>query len=241
MTKVKNYNYITIQGWMICGLGLKGNELLIYAIIYGFSQDKGTAFKGGLQYLADWTNSTKQGVIKTIKKLQEKGLIQKIEHVENGVKSCEYYSTEFNGVLNKVEQGGKQSLTGYSTEFNGGIKQSLPNNINNNILDKLVDKKEEIYKEEKIPYEEIIGCLNRLAGTNYKSTSKNTRELINGRWKEGFRLTDFETVIKKKCDEWINTEWEKYLTPTTLFRPSNFEKYLNGKINKKQSKGGMVF
>ena len=31
-------NYINIQGWMRTDLDLKGNELLVYAIIYGFSQ-----------------------------------------------------------------------------------------------------------------------------------------------------------------------------------------------------------
>ena len=103
------------------------------------------------------------------------------------------------------------------------------------------DNKEENKKEE-IPYEEIIDCLNRLAGTNYRATSKKTRELINGRWEEGYRLQDFETVIKKKCDAWIGTKYEEFLAPTTLFRPINFERYLNAKINKEESqKGGMVF
>ena len=36
--KIKNENYVLIQGWMINELKLKGNELLIYALIYGFSQ-----------------------------------------------------------------------------------------------------------------------------------------------------------------------------------------------------------
>ena len=98
--KVKNQNYITIQGWMINELNLKGNELLIYAIIYGFSQTSGQVFNGGLQYLADWTNSTKQGVSKNLKSLVSKGFLQKIDKIINGVKFCEYYATEFNGVCN---------------------------------------------------------------------------------------------------------------------------------------------
>ena len=69
MSKVKNENFVAIQGWMVTELGLKGNSLLIYAIIYGFSQAEGQVFTGSLQYLADWTNSTKQGVLKNLKKL----------------------------------------------------------------------------------------------------------------------------------------------------------------------------
>ena len=138
-SKVKRDNYINIQGWMVSDLKLKGNELLIYAIIYGFTQDGENRFTGSLKYLADWTNSTKQGVIKCLKSLCDRGLIGKKENVINGVKFCEYYATELTGVLNKVEYPMQQSLT-------GGIKQSLPNNLslynsNNNQDDKKGSKK----------------------------------------------------------------------------------------------------
>ena len=124
---IKPENYITIQGWMVTELKLKGNELLIYALIFGFTQTTNQNFTGSLQYIADWTNSTKQGVLKCLKNLIDKGFIEKRETYKNKVKYCEYRTTEFNGVLNKVEQGMQQSLM-------GGIKQSLPNNIslNNN-------------------------------------------------------------------------------------------------------------
>lgn len=119
---VKDENFIVVQGWMVNGLDLKGNELLVYAIIYGFTQDGESMFTGSLQYLADWTNSTKQGVSKNLKSLLDKGYIGKREKFINKVKFVEYYATPFNGGLNKVKQGVKQSLT-------GGIKQSLTNNI----------------------------------------------------------------------------------------------------------------
>ena len=75
--KVKNENYIVIQGFMINELKLKNNELLVYAIIYGFSQNEGQVFSGSLQYLADWTNSTRNGVSKNLKSLVDKGLLGK--------------------------------------------------------------------------------------------------------------------------------------------------------------------
>ena len=114
-------NYTIIQGWMISDLGLKGNSLLIYALIYGFSQAENCKFTGSLNYLATWTNSTKQGVIKSLKILKERGLINKEESFSNGVKNVKYYTTKFNGGI-------KQSLM-------GGIKQSLPNNIEYNNID----------------------------------------------------------------------------------------------------------
>ena len=36
--KKLNDNYIVIQSWMVSELGLKGNQLIIYALVYGFSQ-----------------------------------------------------------------------------------------------------------------------------------------------------------------------------------------------------------
>ena len=121
--KVNRDNYIVIQGWMVTELGLKGSELIVYALIYGFSQTENQVFSGSLQYLADWTNCTKQGVIKTLKSLIEKGYIAKNEKLINSVKFCEYYATKFNRVLNKIEY---------------PVKQSLPNNIGNNIENNIV-------------------------------------------------------------------------------------------------------
>lgn len=208
-SKVKRENYITVQGFMLTDLKLKGNELLIYACIYGFSQTENQVFNGGLQYLADWVNSTKQSVIKCLKSLEEKGYIIKREKYINGVKSCEYYTTELNTLLNKVEYPIKQSLT-------GGIKQSLTNNIE---LDKLLDN-----------IKEIVGYLNAKLGTRYLPANEKTQRLITARFNENKKYTvdDFKAVIDKKVAEWKGTEMEKYIRPETLFG-TKFESYLNQK------------
>lgn len=93
---VEKENYVVVQGWMITELGLKGNELLIYAVIHGFSQVPNQAFTGSLQYLADWINGSKQTVINCLKSLIDKDLIIKIEKTYNGVKFFEYQSKIFN-------------------------------------------------------------------------------------------------------------------------------------------------
>jgi uncharacterized phage protein (TIGR02220 family) len=235
MSKINNENYILIQGWMVNELNLKGNELLIYAIIYGFSQTENQLYSGSLQYLADWTNSSKQGVILNLKSLISKGLIVKNERLINGVKFCEYYSTKLNGVLKKVEWGIKESLI-------GGIKESLINNIdinniNNNIDNNIKENIKEIEvshsaKAEQcdIPYEDIINYLNFKAGTNYRCNTNKTRNLIKARFNEGYTAKEFKIVIDKKCLEWLNNkDMNKYLRPETLFG-TKFEGYLNQKI-----------
>lgn len=87
---VKNEDSIVIHGWMINELCLKGNELLVYAIIYSFSQTENQFFTGTAQYLADWTNSTRRGVMRNLKSLVEKELIQKKEQFVDGVKYVHY-------------------------------------------------------------------------------------------------------------------------------------------------------
>lgn len=74
---IRDSNYVVIQGWMITRLGLKGNELMIYAVIYGFTQNGETEFVGSMKYLADWTNSTIESVRKCINSLINKGYIVK--------------------------------------------------------------------------------------------------------------------------------------------------------------------
>lgn len=131
MSSIKDGSYINIQSFMVTELELKGNELLVYAIIYGFSQAENTYFSGSLQYLADWTNSTRQGIMKNLKSLIDKGLIEKVG--EN--KQINYYKAHrpVNKVYQSTEFTGKQSLQDMSTEFTGTCKQSLHNNIDNNI------------------------------------------------------------------------------------------------------------
>lgn len=220
-SKVNSEQFIVLQGWMISDLKLKGNELIVYACIYGFSQAENQVFSGGLQYLADWTNSTKQGVVKCLKSLVAKGFVVKTDKVINGVKFCEYYATKFNGVYNKIEQGMQQSLT-------GGMQQSLTNNID---IDNLLNNKE--------IYIAILDYLNAKAGTNYKASSKTTQQHINARLAEGYKLDDFKIVVDKKCTEWLGGEFEKYLRPSTLFG-SKFENYLNGKQQTRGKNGVAV-
>lgn len=74
---------------------------------------------------------------------------------------------------------------------------------------------------------DIVFYLNQIAGTNYKPTSKKTQTLIKARLKEGYTLTDFKTVIEKKCSKWQrDPKMAQYLRPETLFG-SKFESYLN--------------
>jgi uncharacterized phage protein (TIGR02220 family) len=86
-------------------------------------------------------------------------------------------------------------------------------------------------KQDNIPYQEIINYLNLKAKTNYKYTTKKTKDCIKARINEGFTLEDFKLVIDNKANEWLGTNMEQYLRPETLFG-NKFEGYLNQKTTK---------
>ena len=87
---VNEDSYVTIQNWMVSKLGLKNNDLIIYAIIYGFSQDGESEFNGSLSYLCDWCSCTKQGALKCLKNLIDKKYIIKSEVFKGNIKFCTY-------------------------------------------------------------------------------------------------------------------------------------------------------
>ena len=90
-------NYIMVPGFAVVELGLSGNELLCYSLIYGFTQDEETEFRGSLSYVSSALNVTRQNAKKILDRLIERGLIDKHEMFFSGVKFCHYVAKR-NGV-----------------------------------------------------------------------------------------------------------------------------------------------
>ena len=146
-SRVNPQNFYVVQGWMVSDLGLKGNELAVYAIIYGFSQADGEWFSGSLNYLTDWTNLSKQSIINVLKSLVKNDLIEKREQIIHGVKFCSYRSKKLTGgsqktlppVVKKVDHGSQKTLTGVVKKVDWGSQKTLPNNITDKIEDTIAD------------------------------------------------------------------------------------------------------
>ena len=140
-----NSNYYVIQGWMINQFHLSGNELLVYAIIFGFSQQKDQKYNGTIQYLANATSISKSSVQRALNTLIDKGLIIKSQKEFNNIIFNEYRAnlqlvmggSQFDmGVVN-LTRGGSQSdclareLINDKHEY---IHEERNNNISNDIL-----------------------------------------------------------------------------------------------------------
>ena len=92
---MKENNYIIIPGFLRTRLDLKGSELIITALIYGYSQDGNSWFMGKTEYIAEWAGITDKNVLRSLKSLTEKGILERKEmFVNNKVKRC-YYRFKF--------------------------------------------------------------------------------------------------------------------------------------------------
>lgn len=214
-SKVKPENFIVVQGWMLKDLGLKGNELLLYACIYGFSQADNQKFSGSLQYLADWTNSTKRSVIKNLQSLQDKGYIGKAERYINGVKFCEYHVTNFTGVVKNFHGGGEKNSLGGSEKsspnnidinnINKNIVKTIDNNIKhkhgeyNNVL--LTDEELEKLKDEYIDWDERIERLSSYVASTGKKYKSHYATIRNWARKDQEQKAQKQKTVNKTAQQ----------------------------------------
>lgn len=174
MGKLKDDSNIQIYGWMATKLKLKGNELLIYAVIYSFSRnDNGNGvFNASTAYLCEWTNLTKRNVLNCLSSLVNKNLIVKLEdnlskrkpnvYVINkftlyntGEKNSSALVKNFHQTDEKISpvQVKKQHQTGEKISPNNNIintKYNTKINPNNNITneEKALGKVCELYAKE---------------------------------------------------------------------------------------------
>ncbi len=76
---IKDENYYTVCGWMLNRLHLTGNDLIVYALIYSFSQDGESEFKGSLSYIQGFTGLSKRTIQNILDRLVVSGYIKKQE------------------------------------------------------------------------------------------------------------------------------------------------------------------
>lgn len=133
MKYITDTNYYVVHGWMR-EMGLKGLQLDLYAIIYGFCQDNGSAFYGTISYLEEFTGFSRRAVIDALNDLVGKGYIRKdIEDLGQQVKRVKYSCIKEQICIGSAEfaQEGMQNLQGGCADFAPNKENIYINNINN--------------------------------------------------------------------------------------------------------------
>lgn len=237
--------YYTVQAWFITDLHLTGNELVVFSIIYGFSQDGKSSFSGSFPYIAEWLDGSKRKAIRTINKLIEKGLIIKIPGANKGV-DCNRYKVNFYAV-EKMRAGSVKNDTRVVSPVTPGVVTNLtpgvvsPVSPNNNINNNFDNNREGIKTPApapKIDYQSIKNLYNETCISFAKITalSDNRKKLIKARF-EQYGLATIKQVFEnaqasdflkgKNARGWkANFDW--------LMNDANFAKVLDGNYNNTQ-------
>lgn len=107
-------------------LGIGGNDLLAYALVWGFCQDGKSCFRGSYDYLIQWLGCSRRTVFDVLARLEDRGLIRKETTEVNGVRFCNLYALipdECNFCT-----GGANSAQGSADSALGGGADSAPHN-----------------------------------------------------------------------------------------------------------------
>lgn len=157
--------------------------------------------------------------------------------INNYLRSDRYKPTVYADQMKmlEVKENGR-----YSVKNNVGIPLGIPDgNPGKDSIDKDIYTSKDVlsskHDHSSKDYCDIVEYLNLKANTHYKVGTDKTKRCIKARFKEGFTVEDFKTVIDKKCSEWMGTEFQQYLRPETLFG-TKFEGYLNQKTVKPKPK-----
>lgn len=226
----KNTNTIVIQGWMINDLNLSGNELILYALIYGFSQDGESEFYGSLNYVSTALNCSKPTAIKSLNSLVDKNLIFKTQNSINGIVYSKYSVNVdfFNGsketlLVKNYELGSKETLR--------GSKETLPNNnIYNNI-----------YNNTNVDFQKLIQYYNLVFNKSVRILNQKAKQNLKQRIKDGYTKEEIQKVIDNASNDSFHKEQNyKHVTLEFLFRPQIFERYVSMPHQKPIKKGGFT-
>lgn len=187
--KMKEDNYIVIQGWMRTRLRLRGNDLICFALLYGFSQDGASEFRGSHRYIREATGvATDQSVLNIIKRLEDMGLVTKTTEVSGGVKSSSYkaYSQPLKnreGVLQNLEGGSLKIREGGSLKIRDNIIDNININIKESTPKGVPKKSPDLQERIKIERDNFRKELERFKGMY----SEDMLEDFAGYWCEPFR------------------------------------------------------
>lgn len=201
---MKEGTYITIQSWMVNKLGISGNELICYAIIFGFSQDGESEFKGSQGYIASCLNMTRENARKVLERLTDKGLISKREEIISGVKFCRY-----SAIVPTMEGEMKQSNPSAETEHDNN-KDNIDSKEER---DKSLSKKEGKTRNKYDEYFEE--CWKEYGRKGNKSEAFKRWGKLSDEDKSKI-LPHIKAYIQSKSEKTYQKDFERYISNRTF-------------------------
>ncbi|SEO81588.1 conserved phage C-terminal domain-containing protein [Denitrobacterium detoxificans] len=224
--------YMVIQSFMRDELHLAKTELLVYAVIHGFSQGGDGRFVGTNEFLSEWTGASERSVKAAVGSLCGKGLVEKGQAIIDG-KSVRTLKAMGVQKLHPVQ---KLPLEGAE------IAPTPCKNCTPYISKKDIEKDREKDNPPICPpsgesgkerdaatiaaVTDAVDHLNEKTGKAFRPTTASTVRHVSARLRESYTVDDLNAVTDLKCSEWLgDPRMAQYLRPETLFGPK-FEGYL---------------
>lgn len=224
-----NEKFVVISEFMVDKLKLKGVELIVYAVIYGFSQDGESVFSGSQSYLAKWANASTRSVRLALASLVEKGLITKFDKSVNGVSVAEYAVCDFHLLDEEKISYVRKNFPKGEEIISYGAEKISSNNIVYNIDN--INKKE-IYKEKG---ETSEGGINEASGERSKRKQRSNEENESGtneenEEKEKSSAKKKESILADNFKEWWNIKANGTKVPQIAKMTPQRERHLQALI-----------
>ncbi|WP_203624624.1 conserved phage C-terminal domain-containing protein [Lacticaseibacillus sp. 866-1] len=225
-------------------LSLSLGQNVLYRELLDYANDEGKIdeqFKLRNSVLASRTSLTEQGLSQARNRLVQEHLIEytpgKKDKTAPAYKLVKLYK-EFTKPLGN-------SLPASYKPVDQVVGSSVGQVVEHSTLllpdkDKTKDKNHSpASAEPHVDFDKLFEYLNEKSGKHFKNTATN-RKLVHERLREGFTPKDIQTAIDNVTAGWLGTDMEQYIRPSTIFRASKFEGYVNSvpRVAKPQQSGG---
>lgn len=203
---------------MVKDLGLSGNDLICYALIYGFTQD-GKYWNKSHSYIAEWLGVSKRSVSEILKRLVDMGLLLKQEHEFNNVKMCSYIAVTENFIgSEETSSGGSEETSLHRNNYYNKEKKEIDKSISKKEFENaFIERMYKLYPTK---------CPKRNAslGKSHKDKQRIAKLL------KKYSMEDIELVFKREIEEKYDKQYmqnfstflNNFPDPTSIEQPTLF-------------------
>lgn len=224
MKLLVNEKHLSVSPSLSVRIGIE-EALLLQHLSYRL-ETEGVSKEGYIWYCQTYQDWTKQCFFWNVPKVRR--LLRKLEHYQIVVSSnnfnrfytdrSKWYRIDYEKI-NELLQ-----MEIYNQDELFSEEQSLPE-----------QKKMKAAFEHVNEVTNVILYLNKKANKHFNEHSKTNIRLIKAILEEGYTVEDCCLVIDEQVKNWKNDlQMNKYLRPITLFRPGNFESYLNDALTRQR-------
>lgn len=165
--RVVKSTYIVVPDWAAEDLGLTGNDLLVYSLIYGFCQDGRSGFRGSISYIEKRLGLSRRSVIYILDRLVKNGHLFKSQDGEPGKVVVTYQVNfveleEANELVQNIHWGSAKSALGWCKNCTETSAKFAPNNKYKNKIENKADiytgaRKNQFYSGKKKVKKSTVG------------------------------------------------------------------------------------